>query len=75
VGRGLIAVLVHPEGWVEDLEREVGVERRCDIGERTQVAVDEFSDAYAVVNCSGATSSTHKEGAFWKAEVLLDVDQ
>ncbi len=75
VRRRLLASFVQPEPREENLEGEVGVQRRGDLSNHAEIAVDELGDAPVVIDRAGAGTACDVERPFWVAEVLLQVDQ
>lgn len=69
-----VAVLVFPRFRGEDLERPVGVERRVDLADQAEVAVEELDEANAVVDRATAAPATDEERPLRIAEVVLVVD-
>src|SRR5580765_3614664 len=69
----MVAVVVHEPDGVEHLHRLVRVERRHDLRDRVEVAVDELAEAPVVVHGArpGATADEELEGR--DAEGVLDV--
>ena len=59
---------------MEDLQRLVRVERREDLRDRAEVAVDELAEAARVVERSGAGAAGDEELEAGRAERVLDVD-
>ena len=59
---------------MEDLERLVGVERRHDLRQRAEVAVDELAEPARVVERARAAAAGDEELEAGRAERVLDVD-
>ena len=59
---------------MEDLERLVRVERRHDLGQRAEVAVDELAEPARVVERAGAGAAGDEELEAGRAERVLNVD-
>ena len=72
--RGVVPLLVDPEGGEEDLIGEVSVHRHRRLGDAMAVAVDELREAPRVVDGTSTAPAPHVEGAFGEAEVLVPVD-
>ena len=65
---GVTTGRVHEPGGMEDLVRPMRVQRRHDLGDRSEVAVDELAQPAAVGGCSG-----HEELEARRAEGVLAV--
>ena len=72
---GVLAVLVEPEDGVEDLHRGVGVQRRIDLRDHSEIAIDELADTDAVFHRTESRAPRHEQLELGHAEGVLAVDQ
>ncbi len=71
----VVALYVHPEQRVEDGVDAVRVECRADVGQHTEVPVDELYQTPRVIDCTSAGHATDVQLAVRVTEGVLDIDR
>src|SRR5207253_10972149 len=71
----MTSVFRHPERRRENLIREMRIERRGDLVDLVEIAIDESRQAVAVLDGSLPAPPAHIERSFGQTEVFLHVDQ